>query len=134
MKILIVEDIADDRRLLRYNLEHHGCEVIEAADGQEGLAMAKAHKPDMIISDALMPKMDGFQFLRAVKTDDSLKEIPFVFYSATYTGYKEAELAISLGAEEFISNLKSLRSSGKNFRRFLRTAGSKHQKNLLPNL
>ncbi len=102
MKILIVEDIADDRRLLRYNLEHHGCEVIEAADGQEGLEMAKAHKPDMIISDALMPKMDGFQFLRAVKTDDSLKEIPFVFYSAIYTGYKEAELAISLGAEEFI--------------------------------
>lgn len=102
MKILIAEDNADDRKVLKFNLEHRGCEVLEAFDGQEGLAMAKAHKPNMIISDALMPHMDGFQFLRSVKTDETLKSIPFVFYSAVYTGDKEAELAVSLGAEAFI--------------------------------
>lgn len=103
VKILIVDDNYDSRKFLRFNLEHHGVEtVIEAEDGKKGLAMARMHKPDLIISDALMPVMDGFQFLRYVKTDEGLKTIPFIFYSSIYTGYKEAEFAISLGAEAFI--------------------------------
>ncbi len=102
MKILIAEDNLDDRKLLKYNLEHHECEVIEASDGEAGFEMAKVHLPNMIISDALMPRMDGFQFLRNVKNDETLKLIPFVFYSAVYTGEKEAELALSLGADAFI--------------------------------
>ena len=103
MKMLIVEDNADDRKILRYNLERHGCyDVIEARDGEEGLELARIHRPGLIISDALMPRMDGFQFLRHLKTDPELKDIPFVFYSAVYTGYKEAELALSIGAEAFI--------------------------------
>src|SRR3990170_2640555 len=102
MKALVVDDNVPDRKILRANLEHHGYEVIEAEDGQAGLEEAHRQKPDLIISDALMPKMDGFQFLRAVKNEDPLKSIPFVFYSAVYTGYKEAELAIALGAEAFI--------------------------------
>ena len=103
MKILIAEDNSDDRNILRCNLEHHGCEtVIEARDGEEALAMVRRHMPDLIISDALMPRMDGFQFLRAVKMDPALRSIPFIFYSAVYTGYKEEELALSLGAKAFI--------------------------------
>jgi PAS domain S-box-containing protein len=102
MNILIVDDRADDRKLLRYNIERHGHSVMEAGDGQEGLELAAKHKPDLIISDALMPGMDGFQFLRAIKADKNLKDIPFVFYSATYTGCKEEELAFSLGAVAFI--------------------------------
>ncbi len=102
VNVLIAEDNADDRKLLRLNLEHHGCHVFEAGDGKEALAIARKQKPALIISDALMPKMDGFQLLRAVKTDEDLKDIPFIFYSAVYTGYREAELAISLGASAFI--------------------------------
>lgn len=103
MKVLIAEDNSDDRGLLRCCLEQYGCdEVVEARDGEEGLALAMAHGPDLIISDALMPRMDGFQFLRAVKMDEALKTIPFIFYSAVYTGYKEEELALSLGAEAFV--------------------------------
>ena len=103
MKTLIVEDNADDRRILRYNLERHGCgEVIEARDGEEALEMARLHHPDLIVSDALMPRMDGFQFLRHLRREETLRDIPFVFYSAVYTGYKEAELAISIGADAFI--------------------------------
>ncbi len=102
MKILIVDDNDDDRRLLRCIVENKGHEAIDAEDGLDGLRMAKIHMPDLIISDALMPLMDGFQFLRAVKEDEKLKTIPFIFYSAIYRADKDVDLAIALGAEAYI--------------------------------
>lgn len=107
MKILIVEDHLNDRNMLRMYLERQGCEdIVTASNGVEGLEMARQYVPDLIISDALMPQMDGFQFLRAVKTDPALSDIPFIFYSAVYIGDKEEELALSLGAEAFIAKPK----------------------------
>ena len=102
MKILIVDDNGDDRRLLRYIVNNKGHEAVEAEDGLEGLRMAKIHKPDLIISDALMPVMDGFQFLRHIKEDDILRSIPFIFYSAIYKADKDVDLAIALGAHAYI--------------------------------
>ncbi|ACH39542.1 MAG: hypothetical protein ACD_55C00136G0001 [uncultured bacterium] len=103
MKLLVVDDNSNDRKLLRLTLEHHGFETIwEASNGEEAYETAQINKPDLIISDALMPRMDGFQFLRLIKMEPELKDIPFIFYSAVYTGYKEEELALSLGAETFI--------------------------------
>lgn len=106
MKALIVDDEDVNRKLLKAYLEIHECEVIEAGNGREGLEMAAVHKPDLIISDAMMPVMDGFQFLREVKDNEALRSIPFIFYSGFYTGDKEYELALSLGAEAFISKPK----------------------------
>ena len=103
MDILIIENNANDRRLLRYTLERHGCTVIEARDGEEGLDLAFHHLPDIIISDVIMPRMDGFQLLRALKADPYLKSIPFLFYSATYTCVLEEPLALSLGADAFVT-------------------------------
>ncbi|GAM10801.1 blue-light-activated protein [Geobacter sp. OR-1] len=103
MNVLIVEDIPNARKLLRITFEHYGCAVIEAQDGVEGLEQATKHLPDIIVSDALMPRMDGFQLLRALKAEPRLKAIPFIFYSSTYTGEKEAELAFSLGADAFVA-------------------------------
>jgi len=102
MNILIVDDSRDDRKYLRDSIEHHGHEAIEAEDGQDGLGKAVTQKPDLIISDIMMPKMDGFQFLRAIKRDEKFKNVPFIFYSAAYNGSKDRELAASLGATHFI--------------------------------
>jgi putative nucleotidyltransferase with HDIG domain len=101
-KVLIADDNSDDRRVLKYNLLMHECDVVEARDGEEGLELAKRHKPDVIISDGLMPRVDGFQFLKNIKMNEALKSIPFIFYSAVYVGSKEEELSFSLGAEAFI--------------------------------
>ncbi len=102
MKILVVDDNALSRKLIRQILERKGCDVLEAADGEEGVETARAQKPDLIISDALMPKMDGFNFLRALRKEPALQKIPFVFYSGVYTGQKDEELALSLGASAYI--------------------------------
>lgn len=102
MKVLIVDDNIENRTVLRRIAERQNNEAIEAEDGLDGLEKAAIHKPDLIISDVLMPKMDGFQFLMHIKKDASMKYIPFVFYSAVYNGDKDISLAESLGALAFI--------------------------------
>ncbi len=70
MKILIVEDIADDRRLLRYNLEHHGCDVvIEAADGEDAVRkfMANRDRIQLLLFDIIMPKKNGKKAYEEIK-------------------------------------------------------------------
>lgn len=102
MKVLVVDDSRNDRKIIRYNFEWHGCQVVEASNGKQGLELAAADRPDLIISDCLMPVMDGFQFLHEIKKFQDLRSIPFIFYSAVYTGSREAEMATSLGARAFL--------------------------------
>ncbi|TAN42001.1 MAG: PAS domain S-box protein [Nitrospirae bacterium] len=107
MNILIVDDDPAGRNVLKLMVEHYGHCVIEAADGQEGLDMAREHKPDAIISDAVMPRMDGFHFLDAVRHDEALGNIPFIIFTAIYTGDEESKLALSLGADALIAKPKT---------------------------
>ena len=102
MFVLIVDANSSNREMLRTVLEHHGGTVIEAVNGLDGLDCAIHHQPDIIVSNTLMPRMDGFQLLWALKSDPKLTSIPFLFYSDTYTGEQEVRLALSIGAESFI--------------------------------
>ncbi len=102
MRILIVEEIEENLYLLETLLKGSGYEVVTAKDGVEALNRLKEESIDMIVSDILMPKMDGFQLCRECKKDDSFKNIPFLFYTATYTEKKDEEFALSLGVEKFI--------------------------------
>jgi PAS domain S-box-containing protein len=102
MKILIVDDMEVNLELLEARLQGSGYEVASAKNGIEALETLKRESIDMIISDILMPKMDGFQLCRECKKDDTLRKIPFIFYTATYTDKKDEEFALSLGAEKFI--------------------------------
>ncbi|MCX7591927.1 MAG: PAS domain S-box protein [Kiritimatiellae bacterium] len=100
--ILIVDDDENGRYLLRTMLTASGHVVLEASNGTEALAAARQSRPDLIISDILMPQMDGFALCRECKRDDLLREVPFVFYTATYTDPRDHALAMQLGAARFI--------------------------------
>ena len=128
MKALIVDDNAADRKILRYLMERHDFEAIEAEDGEAGLAMALRYHPTVIISDALMPRMDGFQFLRKVRSDPSLREIPFLFYSSVYTGCRDEELALALGADAFVAKPKCPDSFWVEVKAVLAAAGSRGER------
>jgi putative nucleotidyltransferase with HDIG domain len=101
-KILIVDDQKQNLYLLNTLLRGHGYQVMEATNGAAALELARVDPPDMIISDILMPVMDGFSLCQEWKKDEQLKNIPFVFYTATYTDPKDEEFALSLGAARFI--------------------------------
>ncbi len=102
MKILIAEDNEESRYLLEKLLQGYGYEVTAATNGAEALEQALAQPPDMIISDIMMPKMDGFRLCNEWNQNDKLKDIPFVFYSSTYTSIEDEKFALSLGARAYI--------------------------------
>jgi PAS domain S-box-containing protein len=102
MTVLIVDDNPQNLYLLRVLLEGHGCTVDEARHGAEALTQARKSPPELIVSDLLMPVMDGYTLLRHWKADVRLKTVPFVVYTATYTEPKDERLALDLGADAFI--------------------------------
>ena len=102
MTILVVDDRKIDRKLVSTILISGGYEVAEAVNGIDALKYLRRSKPDMIISDIMMPEMDGFTLLREIKKIEDLSNIPFIFYTAHYVGEKDKELATSLGASRFM--------------------------------
>lgn len=102
MRILIAEDDVDSRLMLQKNLEGAGHAVEVAVNGEDALARARKSPPELIISDILMPVLDGYKFCYEVKNDKTLNHIPFVFYTATYVDQEDERLAIGLGASRYI--------------------------------
>lgn len=103
MKILIVDDVDANLYLLRVLLLNAGYEVVEAINGKEALDVAAENDDiDLVISDILMPTMDGFEFCRIWKSTEEYNNIPFVFYTATYTEQKDREFALNIGADLFL--------------------------------
>ncbi|MFA4958090.1 MAG: response regulator [Candidatus Methanoperedens sp.] len=102
MKVLAVEDTKNDRLLITKILLSAGYDVKSACNGIEALEMIENEKPDLIISDIMMPQMDGFSLCRELKTNERTRDIPILFYTATYTEYEDEKLAIFEGAAGFI--------------------------------
>ena len=100
--ILIVEDIAQVRELLEMQLQLKGYDVIGASDGQEALALIETEKPALIVSDILMPRMDGFAMAHALRKDPQTAGIPIIFLSATYVSAEDERFAMNLGALRFL--------------------------------
>ncbi len=101
-RVLVVDDVEANRELLRSVFAAHGWEVQVAADGVEALALARARPPGLLVSDILMPRMDGFTLCREWRRDPALQEVPFAFYTATYTDAQDERFGLSLGADAFL--------------------------------
>jgi len=101
-RVLIVDDNAENLYFLEILLKTNGWEAIKAEDGAAALAAARQSPPDLIVSDILMPIMDGYALCRQCKADERLRQIPFVFYTATYTRREDQALGLDLGAARFI--------------------------------
>jgi signal transduction histidine kinase len=102
MKVLIVDDLAPSRKLLRINLQAEGIETIEAADGLQALSLMEKETPDAIISDILMPQMDGYRLCQEVRKHDKFGHSPFIFYTSTYTSPSDEQLALDCGGDRYI--------------------------------
>lgn len=97
-KILIVEDEKDFIKLIRYNLEKEKFRVISAGDAETGLALVEKSKPDLIVLDIMLPKMDGLEFLRSVRKDS---RIPVILLTAKRSEVDKI-IGLKLGADDYM--------------------------------
>jgi CheY-like chemotaxis protein/transcriptional regulator with GAF, ATPase, and Fis domain len=100
--ILVVDDNAVNRKLLVAMLSSDGHLTLEASDGIDGLQVARAHRPQLIISDILMPSMDGYGFVRALRLDVELHATPVIFYTAHYHEREAHNLAQACGVNRVL--------------------------------
>jgi CheY-like chemotaxis protein len=103
MNILAVDDTETNRKLLRTTLEAEGHHVLDAANGLDALAVLEREPVDAIISDILMPQMDGYQFCHAVRRSERFKHIPFIHYTSTYTSPADRHLSETVGADQYLT-------------------------------
>ncbi len=101
-QILIIEDEAPIRELLRYNLEKEGYEVTEAADGESGLNIAQELPPDLVVLDLMLPGMDGYQVCYRIKSGEKLKHTPVIMLTAKSEEADEV-IGLGVGADDYVT-------------------------------
>jgi two-component system cell cycle sensor histidine kinase/response regulator CckA len=102
LTILIVDDLPINLKLLRAQLEGEGHTVVEAHHGEEGLELLDRQKVDVIVSDILMPVMDGYRFCQEVRKSERHRHLPFIAYTSTYVSPSDEKLSLDLGADRYL--------------------------------
>jgi len=102
LTILVVEDFADTRLLMRFWLERKGYRVVEAIDGENAMEVALRELPDLIIMDVEMPGVDGLTSIRRMRQSESLRDVPIITVSA-YTADEYRGAALEAGSNEYVS-------------------------------
>lgn len=100
--LLVVEDIPDTLELLDAALKFKGYRVATARNGQEALEVIRRERPAMVITDVLMPTMDGFGLLHRLRINPETRDLPVIFLTATYVAYEDRKFANSIGVTYFI--------------------------------
>ena len=120
-RILVVEDTEDNRQIIRDLLTNFGYELIEAADGAEGVAMAQSERPDLILMDIQLPEVSGLEVTKWLKEDPDLKEIPVVAVTA-FAMKGDEERIRQGGCEAYLSKPISVAKFIDTIRHFLNPA------------
>lgn len=100
--LLIVEDVPDILQLLRETLKFKGYRVVTAENGEEALIAIEKERPALIVTDILMPKMDGFNLVHRLRLNEATRNIPVVFLTATYVAPEDKEFALTIGVSRFL--------------------------------
>ncbi len=100
--LLIVEDIPSIRQFLEVTLTFNGYTVLTATNGQEALEVSQRERPVLVVTDILMPKLDGFALVYKLRDNPETSQIPVIFLSATYITHEDREFALRLGAARFL--------------------------------
>jgi two-component system, cell cycle response regulator DivK len=100
-RILIVEDEPKNMKLMRDLLERFSYQIIEATDGEQGVNLAKSSKPDLILMDIMMPKMDGLEATRLIKADVSTNNIPIIAVTS-FAMKGDRERTLEAGCDAYI--------------------------------
>ena len=99
--ILAADDDPDIRELVAFRLERSGYTVLQAADGEEALALALEHKPDLAVLDVMMPKMDGFEVVRRLRAEEPTKRMPIIMLTARAQD-SDVEEGFESGADDYL--------------------------------
>ena len=108
MNVLIVDDNPTNLKLMRAQLEAEGLMVVEAEDGVAALELLNHQRVDVVISDILMPRMDGYRLCHEIRKSDRLHNLPTIIYSSTYTSSSDVKLAIDVGADKYLNKPASI--------------------------
>ena len=101
-RILVVDDEVQLVEMVKMRLEASGYEILSAYNGQEGLDKARLEKPDLIILDLMLPKLDGYKVCRMLKFDDKYKSIPIILFTARVQN-SDKEMGTQVGADAYIT-------------------------------
>jgi two-component system cell cycle response regulator DivK len=116
--ILVVDDHEDNRRILRDLLCTAGYEIVEATTGEDGVAVAKARVPDLILMDIQLPGIDGYEATRRIKADEALRHIPLIVVTSYALSGDDAK-ALAAGADAYVAKPFSPRAMLAKVREYL---------------
>src|SRR5512145_2099034 len=112
--VLIVEDVPDILKLLEETLKFKGYRALTARNGQEALQTVQRERPMLVITDIMMPKLDGFGLVHRLRINPETRDIPVIFLTATYVALEDKAFALNIGATRFLEK-------PVNFEKFLGT-------------
>jgi two-component system cell cycle response regulator DivK len=117
-RILLIEDTEDNRQIIRDLMAGTGYELLEAEDGETGVAMAAAHRPDLILMDIQLPVVDGYEATRRIKSDPALRHIPVIAVTSYALSGDEVR-ARAAGCDSYVAKPFSPRQLLATIRQFL---------------